>query len=58
MLYRIHNNIIATNGIQNKLQLPPPPTSTTKTQPAVLAATLQNPIPAVLIPAENHQRLE
>ena len=35
-----------------------PPTSTTKAQPAVLAAVLQNPVPAVLIPAENHQRLE
>ena len=37
---------------------PTPPTSTTKTQPAVLAATLQNTVPAVLIPAKNHQRLE
>ena len=26
--------------------------------PAVLAATLQNPVPAVLIPAENHRRLD
>ena len=25
MLYRIHNNIIATDGIKNKLQPPPPP---------------------------------
>ena len=24
MLYRIHNNIIATDGIKNKLQPPPP----------------------------------
>ena len=29
-----------------------------KTQSAVLAATLQNPVPAVFIPAENHQRLQ
>ena len=24
MLYRIHSNIIATDGIKNKLQTPPP----------------------------------
>ena len=44
MLYRIHSNIIATDGIKSKLQPPLTPTSTTKKQSAVLAATLQNPV--------------
>ena len=46
MLYRIHNNIIATDGIKSKLQ----PPSVMKTQSAVLAATLQNPVPELLVP--------
>ena len=42
MLYRIHSNIIATDGIQSKLQLPPPRQRRRHNQQFSVAATLQN----------------
>ena len=57
MLCKIHN-IIATDGIKNKLQPTPPRQRRRHNQQFSQPLTLQSPVPALLIPAENHQRLE